>query len=103
MTEDSNVLVALANVANVVDVEDKTPADVEATDIKFFAAADRFVAVFEDKSRAHEIDDWDLLARLLVLEQQLHADPEIDNDLAAACRLVRDYKTKQRQAQAGLN
>jgi hypothetical protein len=103
MSENPNVLVALANVADVVDVEDTTPADVKTTDEKFFAAAEEFIIVFEDACRARELDDWDLLPRLLVLEQGLRADPEIDGRIAAACHVVRDYKTRQRPARANLN
>ncbi len=98
-----NVLVALARVAKAVDVEDQTHADVQVTDAKFFAAADEFVAVFEADCQARKVDDWDLLPRLLMLEQLLHADPEIDNDFAAACHVVRDWKTLQRHEAANLN
>lgn len=105
MTEHppTSILSALAHVAEVVDVEDTTREEFEATQAKFLRAALDFIATFEDASRERGLDGWDLLPRLGILEEQLHADSEIDNRVTGACSLVREWVAEQRRREAVMN
>jgi hypothetical protein len=100
----ANVLRTLDEVVRVVDVEDRTLADVRATDAKFVVAAEAFVAEFEAACKDREVDDWDLLPRLLAFENALKKEgTHRDKDRAAAAALIRGWITDSRQAQAALN
>ncbi len=86
------ILAALDRVVEVVDVEDRTLADVVRTDAKFVDAANAFLAEFE---AAYGGEDWRL--KLVTFEDECRKAGY--KDRAAAARLIREFLTSQQASQ----
>jgi hypothetical protein len=101
-----NILYLLADVVEVLKGGTDDPADVEqiANDDKdFFAASRLFVAELRRQAEERGQGDWSTVSLLAAFEQGLAKDPDLDKDMAAACRVIREWLTLEQAAAASLN
>jgi hypothetical protein len=94
-TTPGDVLQTLDDVRQVL--VDQRPDD------DFYETAQRFVAAFRSQMAQRRVEAWDELHQLLAFEAAIIADPDLDDDLFAAAKTVRDWITSGRHKQASLN
>jgi hypothetical protein len=101
-----NLLTLLADVAEVLKAgtDDETDTEqITQDDTDFFDAARLFVAELRREAKECGQGDWSTISLVAAFEYSLAQDQDLDQDLTAACRVIRDWLTLEQAAIASTN
>jgi hypothetical protein len=103
---DTNILICLADVVEVLKAGTDDPDDSEQItedDRNFFNAARLFLAELRRQAQERGQGDWSTTHLLAAFEQSLTLDQDLDEDLRAACCVIREWLTLEQAAVASMN